>query len=208
MSQPWIAPNLVFQGRSMRLIPLETRHLAGLFEAAQDPGIWTLTSANYSQAEVFDAHFQATMLARERGTAYPFLILDASDDKIIGTTRYLDIAREDRRLEIGVTWIRSEYFGTAVNMEAKFLLLDHCFGALKANRVQFRAKSTNARSRRALEKIGARFEGVQRKDKIEPDGSARDTAYYSIIDDDWADARPRLLERIEKLLACGLAEPG
>lgn len=196
--QSWIAPDLVFQGRTVRLIPLETGRLKELFEASQDPAIWTLTSVNYSQAHVFDPHFQATMAAAERGSAYPFLILDASGSKVIGTTRYLDIAPEDKRLEIGVTWIRSEYFGTAINMECKFLLLEHCFETLKANRVQFKAKSTNVRSRRALEKIGARFEGVLRKDKIEPGGSPRDTAYYSIIDDDWADSKARLMERIER----------
>lgn len=197
MPQTWIAPDLMFQGQTVRLIPLETRHLGDLFEAAQDPGIWTLTSVDYSQARVFDPHFHATFEATKRGAAYPFLILDATGDKIIGTTRYLDIAPEDKRLEIGVTWIRSEYFGTAVNLECKFLLLDYCFESLKANRVQFRAKSTNARSRRALEKIGARFEGILRKDKIEPGGAPRDTAYYSMIDDDWLVARAPLLERLE-----------
>jgi RimJ/RimL family protein N-acetyltransferase len=119
--------------------------------------------------------------------------------QIIGTTRLLEISPEDRKLEIGVTWLATQYWGSGANTECKYLLLEYCFETLKANRVQFRAKSDNARSRRALEKIGATFEGVFRKDKIEPGGEARNTAFYSIINDEWTDLKPRLAAKLRLL---------
>ena len=201
MSQFALPDDLLLQGRKVRLIPLTQSSLNSLFEAAQDPAIWELTSVNYSRPEIFHPHFDATFASKAKGEVFPFLILDAVGHKVVGTTRYLELAPADRRLEIGVTWIRSEYFGTGTNDECKLLLLQHCFDVLGTNRVQFRAKSTNARSRRALEKIGATFEGVMRKDKIEPSGVARDTAYYSVIDSDWPTVKQVLAKRLSLLSA-------
>lgn len=138
------------------------------------------------------ANFNAAPRGRAGGKSYPFLICLANSAKIIGTTRLLDIVAEDRKLEIGVTWLASQYWGSGANTECKHLLLEYCFESLNANRVQFRAKSENSRSRRALEKIGATFEGILRKDTIEPCGEARNTAFYSILNDEWPDLKSRL----------------
>lgn len=102
------------------------------------------------------------------------------------------------KLEIGVTWIDTAYWGTGLNTECKFLLPQYCFEDLMVNRVQFRAKENNARSRGALEKIGARFEGVQRKDKIEPNGNPRSTAFYSILNDEWPEVKSLLVGKMRE----------
>jgi RimJ/RimL family protein N-acetyltransferase len=198
MQIPWIKHPFVLRGTNIELRPLEFETLDALFAVAQDPNIWRLTSVDYSVRQIFYPNFDAALRQREAGKSYPLLICLAEDSRIIGTTRLIDIAPEDRKLEIGVTWIASQYWGTGANAECKYLILEHCFESMKANRVQFRAKSDNARSRRALEKIGATFEGILRKDKIEPGGQARNTAFYSITNDEWPDLKPKLAARIQQ----------
>jgi RimJ/RimL family protein N-acetyltransferase len=180
----------------VELRALEKEQLDELFTVACNPGIWMHTSVDYSDPEIFYPNFNAALRDRDSGRAYPFLIVDRKNSQIIGTTRLLEIHFHDRKIEIGVTWIDSTYWGTGVNMECKFLLLKYCFEHLCVNRVQFRAKAENARSRRALEKIGATFEGIQRKDKIEPSGVPRNTAFYSITNDDWPEVQASLIDKI------------
>ena len=186
MESSWIKHPILLRGNTIEVRPLEADMLDALFDVSQDPEIWRLTSADYSVRETFYPNFDAALRGRDAGTSYPLLICLAGTSQIIGTTRLLDLVPEDRKLEIGVTWLASQHWGTGANRECKYLLLEYCFETLNANRVQFRAKSDNARSRRALEKIGATFEGVLRKDKIELGGTARDTAFYSITNDDLA----------------------
>ena len=183
---------VLLRGRNIELRPLELETLGALFAVAQDPNIWRFTSVDYSIEKNFYPNFSAALREREGGKSYPFLIYSTESSKIIGTTRLLEIVPEDRKLEIGVTWLASQYWGTGVNTQCKYLLLEYCFESLNLNRVQFRAKSDNSRSRRALEKIGATFEGLLRKDKIEPSGQARNTALYSIIKDEWPNLKSKL----------------
>jgi len=183
---------VLLRGRNIELRPLELETLGALFAVAQDPNIWRFTSVDYSIEQNFYPNFSAALRGREEGKSYPFLIYSTESSKIIGTTRLLEIVPEDRKLEIGVTWLASQYWGTGVNTQCKYLLLEYCFESLNLNRVQFRAKSDNSRSRRALEKIGATFEGLLRKDKIEPSGQARNTALYSIIKDEWPNLKSKL----------------
>src|ERR1700722_10956581 len=183
---------VLLRGRNIELRPLELETLGALFAVAQDPNIWRFTSGDYSSDQNFYPNFSAALRGREEGKSYPFLIYSTESSKIIGTTRLLEIVPEDRKLEIGVTWLASQYWGSGANTQCKYLLLEYCFESLNVNRVQFRAKSDNSRSRRALEKIGATFEGVLRNDKIEPSGQARNTAFYSIIKDEWPDLKSKL----------------
>jgi RimJ/RimL family protein N-acetyltransferase len=180
----WLAHPLILKGRLIELHPLEEETLGALFDVANDREMWRLTSVDYSDPAIFYPNFKAALQDRRHGKAYPFLVR-LVDGPVIGTTRLLDLHPQDRKAEIGVTWIASAYWGSGVNTECKFLLLRHCFDTLGVNRVQFRAKSDNGRSRRALEKIGAVFEGVMRKDRIEPSGNPRDTAFYSILREEW-----------------------
>jgi RimJ/RimL family protein N-acetyltransferase len=125
------------------------------------------------------------------------VIINKTTNEIIGTTRFLEIVPADKKMEIGVTWIKKEYWGTTVNLECKFIMLEYCFEVLKTVRVQFRAKSNNLRSRKAMENMGAYFEGILRKDKIETNGIPRDTAFYSIIDSEWETVKEKIIHLIE-----------
>jgi RimJ/RimL family protein N-acetyltransferase len=135
---------------------------------------------------------------REKGNHYPFVIYHKETGRIIGSTRWFDIHPEDKKLEIGWTWIIQEYWGTAVNFECKLLLLTHCFDVLQARRVQIKTDQNNLRSRKAIEKIGGQFEGILRKDKIKENGESRSAAYYSIIDDEWEAAKEKIQFQLDK----------
>lgn len=198
MATSWLQHPLVLTGKLVELRPLEASTLDALFEVAQDREMWRLTSVDYSDPAIFYPNFRAALDDRAQGKAYPFLVCLRDSGRIVGTTRLLEIHPQDRKLEIGVTWIESACWGSGVNTESKLLLLAHCFEVLDANRVQFRAKSDNARSRRALEKIGATFEGILRKDKIEPSGRARDTAFYSIVQEEWPAVKIRLADQMSQ----------
>lgn len=192
----WIAHPLALAGRRVELHPLEEDTLDALFAVAGDREMWRLTSVDYSDPAIFYPNFRAALRNRELGKAYPFLVCLAGSGRIVGTTRFLDIHPQDKKLEIGVTWIASAFWGSGINTECKQLLLAYCFETLGANRVQFRAKADNGRSRRALEKIGATFEGVMRKDKLEPGGQPRDTAFYSIVREEWPSVKAMLAARL------------
>ncbi len=190
---PWLKHPLIL---TSRMIELQRTPFDTLFDVARDRAIWRLTSVDYSDPAVFYPNFMAALHGRGLGKAYPFLVRLNGGGPVIGTARLLDIRREDRKVEIGVTWIASAYWGSGANTECKFLLLGHCFEALEANRVTFRARSDNSRSRRALEKIGAVFEGVMRKDRIEPGGHPRDTAFYSLLREEWPAVKAALAARL------------
>lgn len=202
MNDVWINHPIVLQGKTVELHPLEAENFEKLLEAASNQEIWELTSVNYSVPEIFYSNSNAALQGREDGTVYPFVIIDKSTKEIIGTTRFLDIMPSDKKLEIGVTWIKKEYWGSIVNLECKLLLLSYSFDVLNANRVQFRAKADNIRSRKAIEKIGGVFEGVFRKDKIEPNGYPRDTAFFSIIDSEWENAKKMIELKMEEKVNC------
>ena len=195
MITPWLEHPLAFKGRLIELRPLEEENLEELFEVGRDPALWQLTSVDYSDPTIFYPNFRAALHDRHQGKTYPFLVRVAGTGQAIGTTRLLDIHPHDRKIEIGVTWIAPAFWGTGANTECKQLLLAYCFETLGANRVQFRAKADNGRSRRALEKIGAVFEGILRQDKIEASGKPRDTAFYSILREEWPAVKARLAER-------------
>lgn len=188
---------IVLEGENIQLFPLQTSHFDALFEAASNPEIWELTSVNYSDPVIFQHSNTTALKDKEKGTVYPFVIVDKHTDTIIGTTRFLEISAADKKLEIGVTWIKKEFWGSTVNMECKYLLLRYCFEHLQLHRVQFRAKADNLRSRKAIEKIGGQLEGIFRKDKIEPSGNYRNTAFYSIIDTEWESAKAMLISKLE-----------
>ena len=122
------------------------------------------------------------MNEKEKETQFPFVIYHKVHKKIIGATRFLDIQAQHKKLEIGWTWLHPNYWGTTVNLECKLLLLTYCFEKLNAIRVQFKTDENNIRSRKAIEKIGGKFEGILRNDMLRDNGTKRNSAYYSIID--------------------------
>jgi RimJ/RimL family protein N-acetyltransferase len=190
---------ILLEGTHVRLEPLEERHRAPLQAAAQqqpDVFTWFLTDT-LAKPAAFNAWFDDALRAQAAGTEVAWAIVRRSDGKVVGSTRYLDIRRANRGLEIGNTWHAKEAQRSAINTEAKYLLLRHAFEALGAARVQLKTDERNEPSRRAIARIGADFEGILRRYQIRFDGYVRHTAIFAFIADDWPAKRARL----EALLA-------
>ncbi len=192
MNEPWIKHPTVLKGEFVDLIPLEKEHLDELYFSASDKTIFTYFPSDLSVKEIFLKRYNTAIEEREQGTCYPFIIYHKETGKMIGSTRLMDIVHADEKLEIGFTWLTKEYWGTGINFECKLLLLTFAFEAMKARRVQIKADENNIRSRKAIEKIGGQFEGISRKDRIRDNGTSRNAAYYSIIDDEWPLAQKKI----------------
>ena len=160
-------------GQTIDLLPLEEKHFDQLFEAAKDKRIWEYFPFDGSDRNKFIAHYTEMLVERGKGNHYPFIIFHKLEKIIIGATSLYDIHLKDRNLEIGWTWLHPHYWATDINFECKYLLLTYCFDTLKCVRVQFRTNNMNQRSQKALQKIGAKFEGILRKNKIRDDGTIR-----------------------------------
>ena len=184
MKEYWIS-NLELTGSLVRLEPLERTHRNKLLEAAADGRLWELWFTSVPSEATIDSYIETALDGRASGTMYPFVVIDKVSEKIIGSTRYLNISRENLRLEIGATWYAKSYQRSGVNTECKFLLLSHAFESLNCICVQFRTHWHNLASRRAIERLGAKMDGVLRNERISPDGSKRDTVVYSILDSEW-----------------------
>jgi RimJ/RimL family protein N-acetyltransferase len=193
MTENWIKYPARFVGDTIDLFSLEKSHFDQLFESAKDKRIWEFYPIDCSDRNKFVAHYTELLAAREKGNHYPFVILDKKTNRFIGSTSLYDIHSKDRNLEIGWTWLHPDYWATDVNFESKLLLLSYCFDKLKCVRVQFRTNDQNLRSQKAIQKIGGKFEGILRKNKIRDDGSIRSSVYYSIVDDEWENVRQKLL---------------
>lgn len=185
---------ILLEGQHVRLEPVEERHRAPLLATAQQPPDvfqWFLTDSLVKPA-VFHAWFDDALRNTAAGTEVAWTIVRRGDGKLVGSTRYLDLRRPHRALEIGNTWHAQEVQRTAINTEAKFLLLRHAFESLGAVRVQLKTDERNEPSRRAIARLGAQFEGVLRKYQTRFDGYVRNTAMFAIVADDWPAVRARL----------------
>ena len=186
----------ILQGERVRLEPLGAGHADGLLAAARDGGVFTWLFGDLAQRHVFHGWLESSLEAARARREVPFAVIDATADRAVGSTRYLEIRLEHRRVEIGWTWLAGSTWGTGLNVEAKLLLLGRAFSA-GCRRVEFKTHAENARSRGALEALGARFEGVLRRHMLLPDGSSRDSAYYSVIEEEWPELRERQAARLE-----------
>ncbi|HEY5156533.1 MAG TPA: GNAT family protein [Anaerolineales bacterium] len=182
-------------GKHIRLEPMTEEHIPALAGAGRDESIWRymvygdLTTKNGMRTWVMD------MLSRQTTrTDLCFVVIHQSSNDLVGATRYLEMRPEHRSLEIGGTWYAPEYQRTVVNTECKYLLLKYAFEKLGCIRVQFKADARNERSVRAIERLGAQREGLLRKHYILPDGTIRDSVYFSILDKEWPDVKVRLEE--------------
>lgn len=169
----------------MRLEPLRPDHLADLVLVALDDATWAWTIMGRQDEAGLRRWLETALANAEAGTERPFATIDRASGRAIGSSRYMSIAAEHRRLEIGWTWVGTAFQRTGANREAKLLQLTHAFETLGANRVEFKTHAGNDRSRAALLGIGATFEGVFRSHMIMPDGSLRDSAYFSVIAEEW-----------------------
>lgn len=187
----------VLSGEHVRLEPLTIEHAEGLFAVSHDPGIWSWLRDRQPRnvgdmrdivAAAIDAHAQRTRV--------PWAQIDAVTGEVAGTTSFHDIEQAHGGLHIGGTWIGAKWHRTGVNTESKLLLLDHAFGTLGARRVAWHTDIRNERSQRAIERLGAVREGVLRRHRLRSDGSHRDTVVYSIIAEEWPEARAALVARL------------
>jgi len=192
----WFAP-VILEGGVVRLEPMSMDHLAGLIAAGRDPAIWTWMPTDGSTPDGMGELVEAALAAREARNQIPFVTVDRAAGRIVGSSRYLAPAPADLRVEIGWTWLDPVAQRSAVNTEAKLLMLGHAFDDLGCRRVELKTDALNERSRTAILGVGATFEGIFRKHMVMPGGRARDSAYYSIIDDEW----PRVRQGLEQRLA-------
>jgi RimJ/RimL family protein N-acetyltransferase len=194
----WEVP--VLEGRNVRLEPLEHRHADGLWEASRDARTWAwLSIAQPATREELDAFVDAALTASDAGTEIPLVTISGAG--VVGSTRFLALRPEHGSVEIGWTWLHPSVWGTGVNVEAKLLMLRHAFETWGCRRVELKTDALNARSRGAMEAMGAAFEGVHRHHMLVRGGENRDSAWYSVTDDDWPGVRDGLVARLETTTA-------
>lgn len=189
---------MTLEGRVVVLEPLRSEHREELAAVAPDTEVWRWMPLDGSRAELFAQWFDAGLEAAARGAEVPFVTRDARTREPLGSTRYLTLAPEHRRLEIGHTWVVRRAWGSGANVEAKLLLLEHAFERLGCRRVEFKTDALNERSRAALAALPARFEGVHRKHMLVRGGKNRDSAWYSVLDDEWPEVRATLRSRLAR----------
>ena len=190
---------ITLTGKHVRLEPIGEQHIAGLAEIGRGHDFWKFMLYGDMKTEADFRHFVEDLLAREqKGTDLPFAVIHLASGRVAGSTRYLNIDRPNRGLEVGGTWYGPEFQRTAVNTECKYLLLSHAFEILKAIRVQIKTDLLNVRSQKAIERIGAIKEGVLRNHMILQDGRIRDSVFYSILDKEWAEVKRKLEAMLAK----------
>jgi N-acetyltransferase len=185
------------EGEVVVLEPLELRHAADLYDASRDEAVWRWLPRLLPTRAELDALIADAVAAREAGAEGPFATLDRASGRAIGSTRYLALRPEHRGLEIGWTWLDPAYWSTGANVESKLLLLEHAFDRLDCIRVEFKTDARNHRSRAALAALPAQFEGIFRRHMVVP-GGLRDSAWYSVIVDDWPQVRANLERRLAR----------
>jgi N-acetyltransferase len=189
----WSAPTL--EGRIVRLEPLRPEHEEPLSLAARDPRTWTWLSVVQPRSpDEWHAFVQEALAEAATGMQIPLVTIRGGE--VVGSTRFLALRPEHSSVEIGWTWLHPSAWGTGANVEAKLLQLGHAFDVWGCRRVEFKTDALNERSRGALEALGASFEGVHRKHMLVREGENRDSAWFSVIDDDWPGVRARLEARL------------
>ena len=192
---------ITLTGTHVRLDPLSFAHQDALLEAASDGQLWTLPYTIVPGAETIVEYIEKTLKLQDLGLEQPFTIVDLARNKIVGSTRYTVIDEANRKIEIGYTWLARSVQRTAINTEAKYLLLRHAFENLHCIRVELITDILNERSRAAILRIGAKQEGILRNHMIMPNGRLRDSVCFSIIEAEWPVVKKRLLDRLSNAVA-------
>jgi RimJ/RimL family protein N-acetyltransferase len=186
-----------FEGRRVMVEPLAAEHEEGLIAAASDPDMFAWMPVDMaSSREALHDWLTTTLASARAGREVPYAILSAETGEVLGSTRFLEIRLEHLRAEIGWTWVTRSAWKSGVNVETKLLLLEHALETVGLRRVEFKTDARNERSRGALLALGATFEGIFRKHMVVRDGDERDSAYYSVIDDDWPAVKRHLRSRL------------
>jgi RimJ/RimL family protein N-acetyltransferase len=183
---------VTLSGAHVVLEPMSLAHVPALVRVGLDPELWRWIPTMVANAEDMRAYVDKALDEQRRGVSLPFVIVANPRSEVVGSTRYGNIDLSNRRLEIGWTWVTASHQRTAVNTEAKLLLLTHAFERLGVHRVELKTDALNRKSRAAIARLGAVEEGVFRKHIVTASGRVRDTVYYSIIDTEWPGVKARL----------------
>lgn len=193
---------VTLRGRHATLEPLALDHEDGLKRAVADGELWNLWFTMIPRPEGVRTYIEQLLRQREQGHAFAFAVRDNASGKIVGGTRYLQIDADNRRLEIGGTWYAQSVQRTGINTECKQMLLQHAFETLGCIAVEFRTDCFNKRSQAAIERLGARRDGVLRNHMIMADGRIRDSVLYSIIQNEWPGVKTNLLHKLNARMTC------
>jgi RimJ/RimL family protein N-acetyltransferase len=185
-------------GKTVELRPLQRDHAQGLLDAAADGQLWNMKLTVVPGPGSIDGYIATALEGRAAGTVMPFVIVRRDTGALVGSTRFWKIDRVNRKLEIGHTWLSESVQRSAVNTEAKYLLLCHAFEAMQCVRVQFTTDELNEKSRAAILRIGAKQEGVVRHERIMPDGRKRNSVRFSIIDEEWDEVKAMLEAKLAR----------
>lgn len=187
---------VILEGEFIRLKPLRFEYWESLYEAGSDENLWRWTANVITSPEDMKRYVETALAEQQRGVSLPFVTIEKSSNKIIGSTRFGNIDAKNRRAEIGWTWINAYWQRSYVNTEAKLLMLRHAFEMWKCLRVELKTDVLNEKSRRAILRIGATEEGILRKHQITDTGRIRDTVYFSILDSEWQQVKENLVSRL------------
>lgn len=193
----WVRP-VTLEGRLVRIEPLSLDHLDDLARVAFEGDLWRWTVVKPTNIEELRVWLEAAVAGAATGAEMPFATVDRASGRAIGSTRFMSIVPEHKRLEIGWTWVGLAHQRTGANREAKLLQMAHAFETLGANRVEFKTDSLNDKANPGLLGIGATFEGAFRNHMVMPGGRLRHSNYYSVIADDWPAVKARLQAKLDR----------
>ncbi len=187
---------ITLEGRHVRLEPLSRQHKSELAMVALDPDLWRFTPTQIHSTVDLDAYIETALRSQRAGTAIPFATVDRSTGRAIGSTRFGNIDPQNRRAEIGWTWLGRDFQRRAFNTEAKLLMFTHAFERMDCIRVELKADVLNTKSKTAIARLGAKEEGILRNHMILPGGRLVDWVYYSILRDEWPSVRAGLEQKL------------
>ena len=182
---------------NIRLIPLSFEHESGLMEACKDGQLWKLRVTSTPHYSEVHQYIETALIQKQEGTRYPFVVIEENSGKILGTTSYHDVLLNVKRLEIGYTWYAKSVQRTHVNTTCKLLLLQFAFEQLNTETVGLRTDIFNIKSQRAIERLGAKKDGIIRGHALRKDGTTRDTVMYSIIKSEWTNIKAHLIDLLD-----------
>ncbi|MEM6429205.1 MAG: GNAT family protein [Deinococcota bacterium] len=189
-----ISDPLVLEGEVVKLIPLTREHIPALLEISfAYPDYFQYTSTPTHERYV-EPYFNKAFSTKDKGSAYPFVIIYKPSGQIVGTTRYADILWDYRNLELGYSWLHPDMQGTAVNIESKYVMLKHVFEVMNFVRVQIHTDARNVQSQEAIKRLGAVYEGTLRRHMIQKNNYVRDTVVFAITDIDWQTGAKEIIE--------------
>ena len=198
---------ITLRGHGLRLEPLGLAHEDGLRAAAADGALWTIRVTSVPEPEATRAYIETALRMQSQGSRLPFAVVDKASGQVLGSTSYHDILPDVRRLEIGYTWYAQRVQRSHVNTGCKLLLMAHAFDTLGCHVVGWRTDNFNFASQRAIERLGARKDGVIRGHALRRDGTVRDTVMYSLRSGEWPESRAQLLDRLARHSASPSSSP-